>query len=299
MRVRRAVLILVAVALLAGWSATAPPGTNTADIRADAALPQETTTANDSAGDALPPGVNETGLEDPTELVDAHRAALNESGFAFEFRANVTVGPASQRTVQRGTVEAGLSPLVVNSTSERDLGDGATTVNTDLWANRTTTAVQYDRDNRTRIQRYDRSDDGLGVPDETWAHLPRADLDSQVTNAWLLELALTTGEFELDRVEDRDGRRVAVLRATEAAAAANLTDLDATVVVDMEGRVHDISLTAAYEGDEATTSIDYEFELTRIGSVTVERPAWVSAAIPNETETETGDGTDMPAPVPA
>ena len=327
-------LILVAVTLVAGWTATAPPGTTDAELSA-AANPlqetttaeqsagglaqetttadslQETTTANDSAND-LPPGVNETGLEDASELVDAHQAALNESGFAFEFRANVTVGPASQRTVQCGTVEAGLSPLVVNSTSERDLGDGPTTVATDLWANRTTTAVRYDRDGHTRVRQFNRSGEELGVPDETWAHLPRADLDSQVTNAWLLELALNAGEFELDRVENRDGERVAVLRATEASAAANLTDLDATVVVDMDGRVHHISLTAAYEGDEANTSIEYEFELTEVGNVTVERPGWADAVVPDESggdsdengtetgeeTTGSGDGTGFPAPVP-
>ena len=338
MRVRRAVLILVAVTLLAGWSATAPSGTTTAELSANAESPQETTTADisenlgsddrqretttaEESADDLPPGVNETGLEDPSELVDAHQAALNESGFAFEFQANVTVGPASQRTVQCGTVEAGLSPLVVESTSERDLGDGPTTIGTDLWANRTITAVRYDDGDHTRVRQFNRSGEELGVPDETWAHLPRADLDSQVTNAWLLELALNAGEFELDRVENRDGERVAVLRATEATAATNLTDLNATVVVDTEGRVHDISLTAAYEGDEADTSIHYEFELTQIGNVTVERPGWADAVLPDETtedgtgdettdsggetadsgdettEAGSGGGTDLPAPV--
>lgn len=307
MNAPRAALVLAAVALLAGCSAggapqgtaetTATPttaSTTDAETAATATATAAATTVGDADGQSreLPPGVNESGVEDPAALVDAHRSALNESGFGFRFEANVTVGPASQVTVQRGTVEAGLAPLVVNSTSERDLGPeyGTTEVATDLWANETESAVRYDREDRVRVQRYNRSGDGLDVPDETWAHLPRADLESQVTNAWLLELALTAGDYELDRVERRDGREVAVLRATEAAAAANLTDLNATVAVDREGRVHELSLTAAYEGDEPTTRVHYEFELTELGPVAVERPAWVGEAPPpgtatNETET--------------
>jgi hypothetical protein len=279
MRASTAALVLAAVALLAGCSGGTIDPTAAGETTTANATAGETTTANGSANATLAPGLNESGVEDAAALVAAHRAALDETGFAFAFRANVTVGPASQRTVQRGRVEAGLAPLVVNSTSERDLGDGTTAVATDIWANRTTSVVRYDRDDWTRVRAYNRSGDGIGVPDESWAHLPRADLDSQVTNAWLVELALAAGEYDLDRIEERDGRPVAVLRATEPAAAANVTDLDATAVVDREGRVHELSLTAAYEGDEPATRIHYEFELTDLGERSVERPPWVAPAL--------------------
>ncbi|WP_132057268.1 hypothetical protein [Halorussus amylolyticus] len=308
MRVRRAALVVVAVALVAGWSgsvtapvttsggATAPNAsasnaataspetaaseTETTELRATTAESRTTT-----ASDDLPPGLNESGVEDPEALVDAHRAALDDTGFAFRFRANVTVGSASQLTVQHGAVEEGLAPLLVNSTSERDLGDGPDAVATELWADKNTTVVRYDRgDDETSVQRYNRSADGFSVPDETWGHLPRADIDSQVTNAWLIELALTAGEYDLDGIERRDGREVAVLRATEAVAAANVTEVDSTVVVDREGRVRELSLTATYEGDPATRA-SYEFELTELGDVEVERPVWVDAAIPPGTPT--------------
>jgi len=297
MRVSRAALVLVAVALLAGCSGVAvePPATATTETTdaatetTDAATEttDAATTATETANATLPPGVNESGVDDASALVAAHRTALNETGFAFAFRANVTVGPASQRTVQRGRVEAGLSPLVVNSTSERDLGDGSATVATDIWANRTTTVVRYDRDGRTRVREYNRSGAGIDVPDESWAHLPRADLDSQVTNAWFVELALAAGEYDLERTEERGGREVAVLRATEPAAAANVTDLDATAVVDREGRVRELSLTASYDGDEPTTSIHYEFALTDLDERSVERPEWVPPAFGSANRTTT------------
>ncbi|USZ69142.1 hypothetical protein NGM10_05235 [Halorussus salilacus] len=297
MGLRAAVLVLVAAALLAGWSGATPLSSQSTTASGAPPLPAATTTG-DSA-EELPPGVNETGIEDASELVEAHEAALVETGFAFGFEANVTVGPARQFTAVSGRVESGLSPLVVESASERDLGDGPTAVGTDLWANETTVAVQYDREGRDQLRRYNRSGGEFGVPDETWAHLPRADLKSQVTNAWLIELALAAGEYDLERVDDRDGERVAVLRATEAAAAANLTDLDSTVVVDEEGRVRELSLTAAYEGEEPTTEVRYEFELTEVGGVSVERPAWVAEAEPpgeaNETTATPGGGTPVPS----
>ncbi|WP_135805731.1 DUF7537 family lipoprotein [Halorussus marinus] len=273
MRASTAALVLAAATLLAGCSGgtVAPTATETTT---DA--PPVT---DEGANATFAPGLNESGVADAAALVAAHRAALNETGFAFAFRANVTVGPASQRTVQRGRVETGLAPLVVNSTSERDLGDETTAVATDIWANHTASVVRYDREDWTRVRAYNRSGEGIGVPDESWAHLPRADLDSQVTNAWLVELALAAGDYDIDRIEERDGREVAVLRATEPAGAANVTDLDATAVVDREGRVHELSLTAGYEGEEPTTRVHYEFELADLDERSVERPKWVAPAL--------------------
>ncbi|WP_276280936.1 DUF7537 family lipoprotein [Halorussus caseinilyticus] len=302
-----AVAVLVLVAGCAGSEETTPPTTSvetpTTAEPATTTSPATTssspaTTANASANESLPPGLNASGVEDSAVLVEAHRSALNNSSFAFRFRSNVSVGQSSQWTRQRGTVEAGKSPLVVHSDSVRNLSGGTTRVATDLWANDTTVVVQYHRQDRTELRRYNRT--GGNVADETWAHLPRADLDSQVTQSWLVELALTAGDFELDRIERRDGRRVAVLRATEAVEATNLTDLNATAVVDEEGRVHSLSLTAAYEGDDRSR-IHYEFELTDVGSVAVERPMWVGAALPPTTENGTttttvpsGDETATP-----
>ncbi|MFC4449183.1 hypothetical protein [Halorussus aquaticus] len=305
---RRAALVVVALVLVAGCAGTdqttpttAPESTTTADrsatVAANATLAAArnetvanasstatttsgvaaTTTLSPPPNASLPPGVNASGVEDASALVAAHRSALNNTSFAFRFHANVSVGPANQWTRQRGTVEAGLSPLVVHSDSVRRFDEGTTRVATDLWANETAVVVRYSGENRTEIRRYNRT--GGNLADETWAHLPRADLDSQVTQAWLVELALTAGEFEFDRIERHDGRKVAVLRATEAVSADNFTDFDATAVVDAKGRVHSLSLTAAYAGDDETR-IHYEFELTDLGSVSVERPTWVSAATP-------------------
>lgn len=245
---------------------------------------------------SLAPGLNESGLEDPEALIDAHRAALEETGFAFRFQANVSVGGASQGTVQRGTAESNLSSLVIRSTSVREIGDATTRFATTLWANDSTVAMRHQQGDRTRLTSYDRDSEQMSVPDETWAHLPRADLGSQATQSWLLELALMAGEYELVETERRDGSEFAVLRATEPVAAANFTDLDARVVVDSEGRVHNLTLTATAEGDAAST-IRYAFELTEIGGVSVDRPAWLDEAIPPESddgdanETEARDAT--------
>ncbi|WP_435179979.1 hypothetical protein [Halorussus sp. AFM4] len=301
MDARRVALLLVALMVVVAGCAggdppdgpdratattTPPAGTQTGAGSEPAPPGTATTTANASSNESLPPGVNRTGVEDPSALVAAHRTALNNTSFAFRFHANVSVGPASQWTRQRGAVEAGLSPLIVHSDSVRRLGDGGTRVATDLWANETAVVVRYRGTNRTELRRYNRS--GENVADETWAHLPRADLDSQVTQSWLIELALAAGEFDVAGVEQRDGRTVTVLRANRAVEAENYTDFDATVVVDAAGQVHSLSLTAAYAGDDATR-VHYEFALTELGGVTVERPTWVEAASPPTTTA--GDGT--------
>lgn len=289
MRTRTASLLLAALVVLAGCAASAGQTASTAGVGTTTARTEPTdetattTTATTTAD--LPPGVNATGLEDPAALVAAHRSALADTGFAFRFRANVSVGPASQWTVQRGTVEAGLSPLVVHSASVRELdGDLERTV-TDLWADERTVVVRYRRANRTELRQFDRSGGNASLYDDTWAHLPRADLDSQATLSWVLELALAVGEYDLVRTATRDGHRIAILRATDPAAASDFTDLNATLVVDTEGRVRSLSLTATVE-DEDAIRVRYAFELTEVGNASVEvgRPRWVVAAIPpNET----------------
>ncbi|WP_135826522.1 hypothetical protein [Halorussus ruber] len=307
MEPRRAALVVAALLLLSGCTGSAfgPSATTTSTTETQTTVSQNatnTTTASSPAPpqanattgptnnttESLPPGVNRTGVEDAEEMVAAHQQALNSTSFAFQFRANVSAGPASQWTSQRGSVEEGLSPLMVQSESLRQVDNGTTRVGTDLWANDTSVVAQYRRANRTELRHYNRT--GGNLADETWSHLPRADLDSQVTQSWLLEFALSVGEYDLAEVERRDGNRVAVLRATEAANATNFTDLNATIVVDSVGRVRSLSLTAAYANAEENR-IRYEFELTEVGNVSVTRPAWVGAAIPPNETTTTVAGT--------
>lgn len=264
---------------------TSEPGTTDAPADATATdAPARVTTAasgrtTTTASDAhtLPPGTNGSGVADADALVAAHRESLNRTSFAFQFSANVSVGPAVQWTVQRGSVERGLSPLAIHSTSLRRFDDDTTEVGTDLWANATDVVVRYRGEGDADLRRYNRSGEAVEAYDETWDHLPRADLDSQVTQGWLVELALTVGDYRLARTERRDGRLFATFRATESVAAADYTDLNATVVVDGEGRVHAAELAASAEGADET-HLRYEFELTDVGDATVERPDWVDEA---------------------
>lgn len=269
MNVRVATLVVLVVLSQVGWagSAAAPPATTTVE------------------GTPLPPGVTESGIEDDETLVAAHNDALNATGFGFRFRANVSAGGARQTTTQCGTVATGLTPLVIYSKSERRVGGETTRFATDIWANETKTVVRYRGANETRLRSYNRTGDTLGVPDETWAHLPRADLDSQVTHAWLLELALAAGNYTVADVERDNGRPVTVLRATNA-TDPNVSDFEAQLVVDSRGRVRELSLTAVYgageaEGGESTaTRVHYEFELRELAPLDLDRPSWVGAAIP-------------------
>jgi hypothetical protein len=277
---------------------TTTTDTSTADTATTAA---DGTTNDSTANSSLPPGVNTTSVEDGEELVGAHQRALNNTSFTFRFRANVSVGTANQWTLQYGTVGEGLSPLVVHSNSVRQFDGGTSSTATDLWANETAVVVQYSGENRTELRRYNRS--GGNVADETWAHLPRADLDSQVTQAWLLELALTAGDYERVRTEEADNRTsddrtMTVLRATEPVATANYTDLRSTVRVDSAGRVHSLSLTATYGGDNETR-VHYEFALTAVGNVSVQRPIWVDAATPPTTTPATTTAENATTTVPS
>ncbi|MFC4549038.1 MULTISPECIES: hypothetical protein [Halorussus] len=263
-------------------SSTTPVAATDTTDRKRVATPTGTTTRKA----VLPPGVNGTAVENSSALVAAHRSVLNATGFAFRFRSNVSVGSSYQTTEQRGFVGAGLDPLVLHSESVRHLDNETSRVGTDIWANDTDTVVRYARHNETQLRHFNRTGDNLGVPDETLAHLPRADLESQVTQTWLLELALSSGTFERVAVERRSGRPVVVLEATKA-ADANVSKFDATLVVSPSGRVTSLNMTAVYDAANGTerTRVHYAFELAPLSADGVERPSWVSAAIPKRNAT--------------
>lgn len=250
-------LVLAALLVLSGCGAL--------DGSTDTATP--TPTAGASA-DAVP-GVSDGRLADAEALLAAHESSLIGAGFESDLRVNATeefrdeVYDARRR--QRTIVEPGAEAYVFRVTQ-------ATGVRFDTWGNRSVSVTRGRAGNTTRYQVGEAT--GTGV----------------LSNRAGLRTFLTATAFEVEGVEERDGRTLVTLVSTGTPDVAespnvvpnNATDLrdyEARAVVDTSGRVLSFEATATYTLDGEAGSMELTYEVIRLDGPAVERPAWVAEAL--------------------
>ena len=215
-----------------------------------------------------PPGVEDGSLADAGELLDAHTASLNETGFESNMVVNGTVrqkygGEVQNRNVSRRQqllMEAGGTPYQYRTWNE------GTGVRFDVWANETT---QF-----TRVSQGGTAQYRTGRPAPP----------SSLTGEGLMAGVLQTNEYEVVGAERTDGTTLVTLRAEGPPSNAtraitrnveNVTSYRSTLVVDSQGRVHRLTVDATYVigGEEATYHLGYE--LLKTGDIATQQPQWV------------------------
>jgi hypothetical protein len=270
-------LALVALLVLAGCGGpSGSGGTNATTIDSSGASPPNadgsstasTVSANAAAtsGD-LPPGVNESGIENTTALLQAHQAALVESGFETVVRRNGT-GVQANRTVafdqsQRVVAAAGAETY----RSRVVLGGQRTAYN--FWSNGSTALVRAQVGNRTRYQR------SSGRP------------TTRLTSVGLLGTTVAAGNYTLTAVNGSgDERRITLQTRTLTNAslllpanATNVSGYESTLVLDGEGRLRSLEAVANYTIGEREARYELRYVLQQAGDVAVERPSWVGTAL--------------------
>ncbi|WP_327050843.1 DUF7537 family lipoprotein [Halomicrococcus gelatinilyticus] len=258
-----AALLLAAAVLAAGCVGgfgSGTPDATTAETT-DGTTTHATTTGVGPADAALPPGVTESGLANATKLVAAHEAALAETGYEFRFTASTWYGNETSAGTQTGTVAVGLSSFLVT----KSVQDDSSTYTTATWANESVALTAFTSDGERRYQERERNAD------------TQKEITSQATKAITLQSILDSGEFSVTEVERTGERTLTTVRADAYAGDARFDDVseyNATVVVDASGRVHEFHWTV----ETADLRRESDFELTAIGPVSVERPDWAGAA---------------------
>lgn len=253
---------------------TTESATQTTKIAPTQTTQTTTATSGDHENADLPPNVTERGVSNASAFLDAHVAALAETGFEFEYRVSNERGDRTVDGVQHGAGTAGMAAVLVETSATTD----TTKTYSATWANDSTTLGKYIYDDNTRYHEIPRTDEE-GPPGGL-----------QVTKVSLLRSMLETGDFETVGTERVDGRALTTLRASEYAGDGyfqNVSSYEAIIVADSTGRVHEFHWSV--ESDE--TTLDHDFELTSLGPTTVERPDWASKAIQKPT-VELGTTTD-------
>jgi hypothetical protein len=221
---------------------------------------------DETAGEAAyPPGVSSSGLDNATALSAAHNDSL--AGESYELTVgqeatysrdgrNATAG--SQRIVSM----AGNGTFLLEATNR-----GSVARNETVWAEGQTAYVRAERDGEVQ---YDRRD--------------ATQIRPQLSAHGLLGDYLAAGEFEVDSVDQRDGRTFVTLRADEFTGGAvgdnfeNVTAYEATAVVDETGRIHRLTVHIEGTREETDVTFDLQVELDENASVDVSRPGWVDEA---------------------
>jgi hypothetical protein len=264
---RKVPVVLLAVCLvLSGCSFLGGTGTPTAgpDPGPGTGTPVD--------GQVDPPGIENGQLTDLHTLLNAHEAALLETGFETDLRANATnsfqgeVYESRQR--QQTIVEPDAREYRFRTTS---LSDGFVANN---WGNESTTVIRARIGNTTRYQ------------------IESGTADRLLTTRPVLENYLNATEMAVAGTgETGNGRQVVRLESQgtpdvdeleRGVVPQNATDLrnwTVTAVVDGEGRVLQFRATAEYTLREQDGRLDIQFDVLRLDQPSVKRPEWVAEAL--------------------
>lgn len=242
--------------------------------------------------DERPPGVENGTLTDVSALLSAHTTALVRTGFESDFRVNATtvrdgnLFEVARR--QQTIVEPGGAEYVYRVTN----AGGGPDARFDYWGNGSMVVVRARAGNQTSYRV------GEATPHE------------ELTNAQVLRSYLSASTFTVENTTSRDGATYATLTADSLASAGggllprnatNVTDYGATLVVDGDGRIHRLRVTATYavsadnETREAATLL-VDYALVRTNRPDVSRPEWLARALRSNPVTPAPTATATPEP---
>ncbi|WP_266075260.1 hypothetical protein [Haladaptatus caseinilyticus] len=262
---RPAFVLLTAMLLVAGCvgspvenTGTSSPATGTTEFGTPLT---ETTTQQEST---LPSGISDDGQINSSNLLFAHEPALSKTGYEFEYRSvSETDGEKATVVSQWGTVAEGRTSF--ERYAEYASDSSQKRYQAHLWANDTVLLTKQDTDEQVRYT------------ERMQTEPLRHELASVGTLTRILEAILGSGEFEVVNTDRSDGQSLVTLSATEPTDETqfeNVTNFDATLVVDSSGRVREFHRTV--ETDRMRLEQDFELTLTAVTSV--ERPEWAEKA---------------------
>lgn len=213
------------------------------------------------------PGVANGSLENSTALLDAHVAAVTESGYSQIISTNLTGAaqgetyPISQR--QRTRVAAGASEYRYQT-----ITSGQVSSRIIAWGNR---SVEYRRGETAGGEpQYQRLD-----PQPVDRLAGRAIFDPRLSP-----------EFEVVNVTERENAPDVIKLEVDALPAENdvfdeqeeITDVrqfEAQLVVDTEGRIHSYAAAAVYDIEGTTAEYEYRYQITSFEEPEITRPDWI------------------------
>lgn len=263
------VIVLIVLVVLAGCSFTLDSRQTTSPTPTpgvEQETPSVTPTPNETS--PYPPGVEETGLENVSELLEAHTAVLNRTGYVANGSGNTTI----RRSGFLIDVSRDVRIVVVDGSRR-------------YFEVRRTRAGPVDR----HVQRYSngsvefRRHEEDGDVSVRIRELQSAEKLARVDH---LESFLLGGNFSVTEVRADDEPTTVVLQANRSdndtallsglpEDAERIRSYNATVVADTDGRVRQLNAVVGFVIGGKNRTHTVSFNLTRIGVTNVSEPDWL------------------------
>lgn len=218
-----------------------------------------------------PPGVEDGQLVDAGALSDAHIEAMNESGFSHEFSLDQTrtVDGEPTETYQghRTSVAPGASEYTYQLVHRGEVSSRLF-----YWGNET---VEYSRGNWGGMRQT-----GSGPPADVRTLTGVEALEPHLTATYEV---VETREADGGDDNETEGGTLTVLEASDRPTsdeafpdqAADVRNYDASLVVDQDGRIRSLEVTAEYDIEGESGEYRLSYEVTEVGDPGVTRPYWV------------------------
>lgn len=304
---RRSVVVLtVGLIAVASFTAAGASISQRPAVPTSPTVPSESTTPVETPNEttAFPPGTSESGIDNATRLLEAHRSHLADE--TYSIRTNVD--RVSEATDENGTFR-GFEVDRITLTSDKGPDETLFTIEYESAADADENSSQsyWLTDEMNATKRVD----GDGLETTTYAYLPTgresALLDRGISQglaepSFVLRPYLLGVEYEHSGTVTRDDRTLHRFTSTGVNASAvaehdidefpsSVERTDVTILVDERGivRSFDASQTRSRGSETVTTGVSYE--IPRVGNVTPSRPDWVTRELPHLDASLSGNGT--------
>ncbi|UPW01537.1 hypothetical protein M0R88_05385 [Halorussus gelatinilyticus] len=209
-----------------------------------------------------PAGVSENGTN-LTALADAHQNQLQNQSLTLEVASTVNSSMGNQSVALDAAVGADREQIRVNGSA---MGQNVSVFVTE--------EKRYTRlnvgDGEARYQIADRSPDSNQI------------IPASYTGRSYLDRFAGSGNFTPTGVRTVDGTTLVVLEADGSNATqssqANVTDYNATMLVDQQGVVHSVSVEASVTRQGQRVRTDFTMNVSDVGETTVAEPTWLDEA---------------------
>jgi hypothetical protein len=210
---------------------------------------------------SYPDGVSENGTN-VSALAAGHTAALENSSFTLSIESTQNTSMGNQSVRMAAAMTADRDRLHANITSaSRDISVYAT-------EEKQFRRVVADGESSYRVT--ERTPEAMQFVPPSYS------------GARYVEQFGSMANFTPTEVREVDGTTLVALEANESdvdvSGDVNVTDYDATILVDERGAIHRISVEAETTQNDQSARIAFSMEISDVGETSVEEPNWLDEA---------------------
>lgn len=208
-----------------------------------------------------PDGVSENGTN-VSALADGHAEALNGSSFSLTIASTQNSSMGNQSSEVTAAVSADRETVRANVT-----GGGQQST---LYLTESQRYTRMTTGDDTVYDVSERKSSGMQLVPSSYSGA-----------AYVEQFAAQTGaNFTPTGIREVDGTPVVVLRADggNISEQTPITSYDATILVDEDGVIHSLDVTAEAEQDGETSTVSFSLNVTDVDDTTIEEPSWLDEA---------------------